>query len=536
MQIRFCGAAKAVTGSCHLIEFSGGKLLVDCGMRQGSDTKTPLGEDKFMFDPSEIDAVLLTHAHIDHSGLLPLLVKRGFKGSIYATSATSRLSEIMLLDSAHIQEGDAERDNAKRIRAGKKPIEPLYSIEDAEKVLKRFVPVEYETDIKIIDGVTARYNDIGHLLGSAAIELRVTESDKTTKIVFSGDVGRMDRPIIQDPDIIQSADYLVVEGTYGDRSHEEGSAAAKEAQFETVLAAAIARQGSIIIPSFAVGRTQEILYYIKKLIQKGSIPELSKIPIYVDSPLAIQATRIYDSCREGYYDNEAKALAASGSPFVFPNLTMTQTAEESKQINFVSGCKIVIASSGMCEAGRVRHHLKHNLYKKDTTIIFAGYQARGTLGRMICDGVKDVKLFGESIHVNATIEQLTAFSGHAGRDELITWIRAIQPIPRMVFLVHGEPEALDSLKRAIEPMGYSVAVPELGDVVRLAEAQTAVAEHDQQPAAQTDDASIRLCESLERIMHIFEGLSSAGGANMRNIMLDDIKALAERWEALSKLR
>ena len=219
MQIRFCGAAKAVTGSCHLIEFSGGKLLVDCGMRQGSDTKTPLGEDKFMFDPSEIDAVLLTHAHIDHSGLLPLLVKRGFKGSIYATSATSRLSEIMLLDSAHIQEGDAERDNAKRIRAGKKPIEPLYSIEDAEKALKRFVPVEYETDIKIIDGVTARYNDIGHLLGSAAIELWVTESDKTTKIVFSGDVGRMDRPIIQDPDIIQSADYLVVEGTYVDRSH-----------------------------------------------------------------------------------------------------------------------------------------------------------------------------------------------------------------------------------------------------------------------------------------------------------------------------
>ena len=403
MKIRFCGAARSVTGSCHMISANGKNVLVDCGMRQGADKKTELGEDKFPFNPAEIDAVLLTHAHIDHSGLIPLLVKQGFKGSIIATDATAQLSGIMLPDSGHIQEQEAEYQTRKNLRAGKAPAEPLYTVQDAQNALKQFTPTSYGRTVSVVSGITARFNDIGHLLGSSAIEIWVEENGKTTKLVFSGDIGREERPIICDPQQVKGADYLVIEGTYGDRNHEESTAEAKEAHLISVLKMGIARGGNIVIPSFAVGRTQELLYYIKRLLMKNSVPGLENVPVYIDSPLGINATKIYEKCAEGYYDEEAREMAKSGSPFDFPTLRVAVTADESKLINAQTGCNIIISSSGMCDAGRIRHHLKHNLYRADSTVIFAGYQAEGTLGRMLLDGAKKVRLFGEDVRVLSLI-------------------------------------------------------------------------------------------------------------------------------------
>lgn len=458
MKIRFCGAARSVTGSCHMISANGKNVLVDCGMRQGADKKTELGEDKFPFNPAEIDAVLLTHAHIDHSGLIPLLVKQGFKGSIIATDATAQLSGIMLPDSGHIQEQEAEYQTRKNLRAGKAPAEPLYTVQDAQNALKQFTPTSYGRTVSVVSGITACFNDIGHLLGSSAIEIWVEENGKTTKLVFSGDIGREERPIICDPQQVKGADYLVIEGTYGDRNHEESTAEAKEAHLISVLKMGIARGGNIVIPSFAVGRTQELLYYIKRLLMKNSVPGLENVPVYIDSPLGINATKIYEKCAEGYYDEEAREMAKSGSPFDFPTLRVAVTADESKLINAQTGCNIIISSSGMCDAGRIRHHLKHNLYRADSTVIFAGYQAEGTLGRMLLDGAKKVRLFGEDVRVNATIERIEGFSGHAGRDELIEWIEGIGNKPVCTFFVHGEAEVLDSFSNAVRSLGYNVEV------------------------------------------------------------------------------
>ena len=536
MDIKFCGAARSVTGSCHLVEFEGGRLLVDCGMRQGQDTKTDLGEGGFLFDPSSIDAVLLTHAHIDHSGLIPLLVKRGFSGVVLATEATSQLATIMLPDSAHIQEGDAENTNRKRLRAGKEPIEPLYTLEDANNALKLFRSVGYKETVRLMHNVTVRYRDMGHLLGSAAIELWVEECGKTSKLVFSGDIGRDNRPIIRDPDRIESADYLIIEGTYGDRNHELSTDEAKEAQFSKIISAGIARGGNIVIPSFAVGRTQEILYFIKKLICKGTITGLDKIPVYIDSPLGIEATRIYERCAQGYYDEEAIEMSRGGSPFDFPTLRVARTADESKLINFTQGAKIIISSSGMCDAGRIRHHLKHNLYRHDSTIVFAGYQAVGTLGRMLIDGVQSVKLFGEEIRVNATIEQLTEFSGHAGRDELIKWITDIDRGPDKIFFVHGEETALESLNKAVQSLGYTTIVPALGGVYKLGDA-----EHDTlMPSAQVEDVNAldrdtEIKAYLNRVLKLLEEIHDRRSPDMElklDIMEADIKAFADRWQEI----
>ena len=536
MDIKFCGAARSVTGSCHLVEFEGGRLLVDCGMRQGQDTKTELGEGGFLFDPASIDAVLLTHAHIDHSGLIPLLVKRGFNGVVYATEATSQLATIMLPDSAHIQVGDAENANRKRLRAGKEPIEPLYTLEDANNALKLFKSVGYKETVRLMQNVTVRYRDMGHLLGSAAIELWIEERGKTSKLVFSGDIGRNNRPIIRDPDRIESADFLIIEGTYGDRNHELSTDEAKEAQFSKIISAGIARGGSIVIPSFAVGRTQEILYFIKKLINKGTITGLDKIPVYIDSPLGIEATRIYERCAKGNYDEEAIEMSKGGSPFDFPTLHVARTADESKLINFTQGAKIIISSSGMCDAGRIRHHLKHNLYRHDSTIVFAGYQAVGTLGRMLIDGVQNVKLFGEEIRVNATIEQLTEFSGHAGRDELIKWITDIDARPEKIFFVHGEETALESLNKAVQSMGYTTIVPTLGDVYKLGDA----IHNTLMPSAQVEDVNAldrdtEIKTQLNRILELLEDIRERRSPDMElklDIMETDIKAFADRWHEI----
>ncbi len=539
MKIRFCGAARSVTGSCHMLTANGKNILVDCGMRQGADKKTELGEGKFPFNPAEIDAVLLTHAHIDHAGLIPLLVKQGFKGSIIATEATAELSGIMLPDSGHIQEQEAEYQTRKNLRAGKAPVEPLYTVQDAQNALKQFMPTSYGKTVTVVPGVTARFTDIGHLLGSSAIEIWAEEDGKTTKIVFSGDIGREERPIICDPEQVKGADYLVIEGTYGDRNHQESTAEAKEAHLISVLKMGIARGGNIVIPSFAVGRTQELLYYIKRLLMKNAVPGLENVPVYIDSPLGINATKVYEKCAEGYYDEEARAMAKSGSPFDFPNLRVAVTADESKLINAETGCNIIISSSGMCDAGRIRHHLKHNLYRADSTVIFTGYQAEGTLGRMLLDGAKKVRLFGEDVRVNATIERIEGFSGHAGRDELIEWIEGIGNKPVCTFFVHGESDVLDGFSSAVASLGYHVEVPELleeftllpGSMERTQESVPASAAEERVEA----HYAVQLHAQLERLSTLLEHTdwkADASAALRAEIMEEDIRALVDKWERI----
>lgn len=543
MKIKFCGAAKMVTGSCHLIEYANKKLLVDCGMRQGQDTKTELGEDSFPFDAASVDAVLLTHAHIDHSGLLPLLVKKGFSGDIITTEATSQLCTIMLPDSANIQEYDAQLENKKRQRAGKKLIEPLYTMQDVNNTLKLIKGVKYDETVKLSDEVTVRFKDAGHLLGSASVEIWITEDGATKTLAFSGDIGRAERPIICDPKFIEQADYVIMESTYGDRNHEAGTNDEKEAQLASVLRAAIARGGNIVIPSFAIGRTQELLYYIKRFIANNTVKGLEKIPVYVDSPLGIEATRVYERSADGYYDEEAMELRREGSPFDFETVNFTRTADESKLINVTPGQKIIIASSGMCDAGRIRHHLKHNLYQKNATVIFAGYQAVGTLGRLLVDGAEKVKLFGEEIRVNAVIEHLSVFSGHAGRNELVDWVSAITPKPDRVFLVHGEEEALDMLAGAIRSLGYNVTVPNLLDEVVLTDGRKdgePEAPSVQAPAADVESVEeltheYKLVEQMERILKLAEEMSFKKSPDVSlklDIMENDLAAFADKWEKM----
>lgn len=537
MKIKFCGAARCVTGSCHLITANGKNILLDCGMRQGADKKTELGEGNFPFDAATIDAVLLSHAHIDHSGLIPLLVKKGFKGKIIATKATAELSGIMLPDSGHIQEQDAEYQNRKNLRAGKPPVEPLYTMKDVDAALKQYSPVSYGEVVNVAEGITARFNDIGHLLGSAAIEVWAEEEGKTTKLVFSGDVGRSDRPIICDPQQVKGADYLIIEGTYGNRNHQESSDEAKEAELISVLRMGIARGGNIVIPSFAVGRTQELLYYIKRLLLKNAVPGLEKVPVYIDSPLGINATNVYRSCAEGYYDEEAREIAKTGSPFEFETLRVARTADESKLINAQKGCNIIISSSGMCDAGRIRHHLKHNLYRADSTVVFSGYQAAGTLGRILLDGAKKVKLFGESIFVNAAIERIEGFSGHAGRDELIDWIEGIGNKPNCIFLVHGEEDALASYEKAVRSLGYRVEVPTLLEEYDVVAGSCCVAPSAAPaPAAkQLEKAHFtsRLEAEAARLGVLIEDTEwedNASAEMLARILETDIRTLVDKWE------
>lgn len=441
MKIKFCGAASGVTGSCHLISTENHKILLDCGQFQGGKQMEALNEEPFPFEPSEIECVILSHAHIDHCGRLPLLVKRGFRGRIYCTDATADLLDVMLKDSGFIHEKEAEWQNRKNERAGRKPVEPLYTLKDSEETLKLVSPVMYDQLFELNDAMKIVFNDAGHILGSAITELWVTEGERITKVVFSGDLGVMDRPILRDPTIIKKADCVIMESTYGNRLHPENSTSISE--LLDIVLKTIRRGGTVVIPSFAVGRTQELIFEFNRFYEKKPElrAELDKITVYIDSPMATTATEVFRKNAQ-VFDEETKAYILKGdNPLDFPNLRFTRSTAESQALNADSKPKVIISASGMCEAGRIRHHLKHNLWDPNSSVVFVGYQAEGTLGRLLVNGIRDVALFGEAIHVNAEIYNLEGFSGHADRNGLISWLKGFRRKPSQLFLVHGEEES-----------------------------------------------------------------------------------------------
>ncbi len=459
MKITFVGAAHEVTGSCTLIELGGRNFLVDCGMEQGRDIFKNI---ELPVAPSDIEAVFLTHAHIDHSGMLPKLFKDGFKGTVYSTEATADLCNIMLRDSAHIQMSEVEWKNRKAERKGEEKIEPLYDITDAEGVIRLFRRCRYNEKIRASEGIVLRFTDVGHLLGSACIELWLEEDGNAEKIVFSGDVGNINHPLIRDPQPVEQADYLVIESTYGNRLHEKPKDITEE--FAECIRRTFNRGGSVIIPSFAVGRTQELLYALRQIKNKGLLAEFGNFPVYIDSPLAAESTQIFLQCDEEYFDEETMELLNKGiNPIWFDGIELSITSEDSKNINFNPKSKIIISASGMCEAGRIRHHLKHNLWKKENTILFVGYQAENSLGRKLLEGAEEVTLFGEKIAVNAEICTLHGTSGHADKNGLLNWIKGFKTKPKTVFVNHGDEESCEAFRDTlINDFGYSAIAPYSG--------------------------------------------------------------------------
>ncbi len=530
MKLTFYGAAHAVTGSCHGLEVNGKKILIDCGLQQGRDEHDGNG---LPFAADSIDCVLVTHAHIDHSGRIPLLVKEGFQGPVFATRLTADLMRIMLLDSAHIQESDAQWQNQKGKRAGQPPVEPLYSVEDAENTLPHLQAVEYGETFDVCEGVKARFVDAGHLLGSACVELWLTENGTEKKIVFSGDLGNVDQPIIRDPSFVEEADYVVMESTYGDRNHdipESYTEALAELIDDT-----FARGGNVVIPSFAVGRTQELLYFIREIKNRGLVKSAPDFKVVVDSPLAAEATRIYSGNLHGYLDEDAIAVLQGGDNlFTFPGLTVTSTTEESRALNADPSSKVIISASGMCEAGRIRHHLKHNLWRPECAVVFVGYQAEGTLGRRLLEGAKTVKIFGEEIAVQARIVNFKGLSSHADRDHLLEWVGRFTPVPSQVFVVHGDNRVTELFADTLCTRGIPAHAPLYQEVYDLAAREVldkgVVLESRKTSggASAGSPAYVRLVDTARQLQDL---ISRSRGRPNKDLakLADQLKQIMERW-------
>lgn len=475
MKITFLGATKTVTGSNFLVETEEKKFLVDCGMYQGHGDVEEKNYDEFLFNIEDIDFMLLTHAHIDHSGRIPKLYKEGYRKPIYAQKATCDLCTIMLPDSGHIQEMESEWKNKKRVRQGKAPYTPMYTAQDAIDCLEVFKPVNYDEIVDIDENIKVRFNDAGHMLGSAIIEIWVNENGKETKAVFSGDLGNNDLPLLASPTMIESADYLVMESTYGNRLHVKNDE--KATMFLNIVYETLEKNGTVVIPSFAVGRTQEILYELNKIKEntedeefKAKYDKIMKAPVFVDSPLAVSATEIFRENMDLFDDDVKEEMEKGDNPLEFPGLKFTKTADESKALNESKEPMIILSASGMCEVGRIKHHLKHNLWNPNSTILFVGYQAPGTLGRKIVDGEKRVKIFGEEINVNARIEYIEGYSGHADQEGLLNFVYSFYTKPKHIFLVHGEEEGQEVLSdKIIENTNIPVTIPSFGETYTLDE-------------------------------------------------------------------
>ena len=499
MKITFCGASKIVTGSNYLIEAGGKKLLLDCGMFQGGPREEQMNFKSFLYNPKDIDYLILSHAHIDHSGRIPKLVREGFNGKIYTTHATYDLCEIMLMDSSKIGMQDAEWENRKRVRKGLSPIEPLYNTNDVEESLKLFKPCYYNQEIKIDDTFTFRLQDAGHILGSAIVELFINEDGKTTKVVFSGDLGMPDRPILMDPTFIDEADYLIIESTYGDRDHPTYNDSTKS--LIKIIEDTSQKGGTVVIPSFAVGRTQDLIYQLNSYYDKEGLEEYKKVPIYIDSPMAISTTKVFEK-NSNLFDEGARKLILEGdNPFDFENIFYVRDVEESKRLNAVNYPKVIISASGMATAGRVRHHLKHNLWDSKNSVVIVGYQAEGSTGRKLVEGAKMVSLLGEEIKVEASIYSLQGFSAHADRSMLLNWIGNFKKLPKKIFLVHGEEKAIASLKSEIEnKFKGNVYVPDLGDSVELYAADTKFNDSPIKEYEQRHEELLQLTKRVEELL------------------------------------
>ena len=528
MKLSFFGADQCVTGSCHCLEVNGKRILVDCGLQQGRDE---VSNAEFPFAANSIDCVLVTHAHIDHSGRIPMLIKQGFQGRILTTRLTADLLDIMLLDSAHIQEKDAEWKNRKGERSGAPHVEPLYTIEDASRVREFMTTCEYGEKIDLCEGVTVEFVDAGHLLGSASIIVDATEGGVTKRLVFSGDLGNINQPIIRDPVHIHGADYVVMESTYGDRNHTEVWSYTDD--LAEIIDKTIARGGNVVIPSFAVGRTQELLYFIREIKDKGLVTSVKDFPVYVDSPLAKKATTIFCGDLRGYLDNDALALVQDGTHmFNFPGLHLTETVDESKLLNMDKTPKVIISASGMCDAGRIRHHLKYNLWRADSAVVFVGFQSPGTLGRNLLDGAESVRLFGEDIAVRAKIVNFQGLSSHADHDHLIDWIKHFDPARTThVFVVHGDRDVAPVYADTVKSLGFAAHAPQYTEEYDL------IADKQLSPGYLP-----------ERRTRAYEGAPKTTGAYQRLVQLGDMlvglirrskgrdnKTLAAFAEAISKL-
>jgi metallo-beta-lactamase family protein len=535
MNLSFLGAAKTVTGSCFMIETKNKKVLIDCGMFQGHTIEHELNAEPFPFSPADIDYLLLTHAHIDHSGRIPKLCMEGFKGEIITTKATAELCELMLPDSGHIQETETAWLNQKRERANKNLFKPLYTMQDAINSLKFFTKIRYDEEISLGDSIRVIFRDAGHILGSAILEIWITEDGKETKIVFSGDLGNLNTPILRDPTIIDDADYLVLESTYGDRLHEEKKD--KVEHFMDILVNTIRNNGNVIIPSFAVGRTQEIIYDLHKEKEKyaHTIRDLHGIPVYIDSPLAVSATEVFRNNLD-CYDEEAREYIRNGdNPLDFPELHFTRSSEESKTLNEKDENMVIISASGMCEAGRIKHHLKFNLWKPQNTVLFVGYQAQGTLGRKILEGARKVKIFGDEINIKARIESIDGFSGHADKAGIHQWLSKFTKKPQKIFIVHGEPEVQEILAKEItENFQVDCIIPGRGSTFEIIGTQLAKSQpiiHEIKPTFMR----LAVLDQLDKLKEEFEDLADMlKGDLKKETNEEEVLRMKARLETLEK--